>query len=118
MRRRRMRVIHARTNQVMLSNLCEATGPWQQFAGLMFRASLDDGAGLIFRPARGIHTHFMRFPIDLIYLDQWDRVRAIHPDMAPWRFDMHRSAAVIETKSGTASQADLQIGDQLHLEPW
>lgn len=112
-----MRVINSRNDEIFLSSLSLAKGHWQQFAGLMLRPSLAEGDGLLFRPARGIHTHFMRFAIDLVYLDKADRVQAIRVAMSPWRFDWERTAAVIETTAYATSRAGLQIGDQLLIKP-
>lgn len=108
-------VINCRNGRVFVSHLREAKGHWQKFAGLMFAPSLGQGEGVMFRPARGIHTHFMRFAIDLVYLDEAHRVRTIRESMPPWRLDLRRSEAVIEASAGTARAADLRIGDQLRL---
>ena len=108
-------VTNCRNGRVLLSHLREAEGHWQKFAGLMFAPSLGQGEGVMFRPARGIHTHFMRFAIDLIYLDEAHRVRAIRENMPPWRLDLRSSEAVIEASAGAARAADLRIGDQLRL---
>ena len=110
------RVINGRTGQVFLSEVREARGPWQKFAGLMLAHSLADAHGVLFRPAQGVHTHFMRFAIDLVYLDEAHRVRAIREVMPPWRFDFRSSAAVIETNAGAARAADIQVGDELRFD--
>jgi uncharacterized membrane protein (UPF0127 family) len=110
------RVVNCRNGRVFVSHLREARGHWQHFAGLMLVPSLDHGEAVLFRPARGIHTHFMRFAIDLIYLDDAHRVHAIRESMPPWRFDLRTGAAVIEANAGAARAADLQIGDQLRIE--
>ena len=109
-------VVNCRNGRVFLSRLHEAQGHWQTFAGLMFAPTLGHGEGLMLRPARGIHTHFMRFAIDLVYLDEGHRVRAIREAMPPWRLDLRSAEAVIEACAGTARAADLQIGDELRLE--
>jgi uncharacterized membrane protein (UPF0127 family) len=111
-----VRVTNTRNNLVVLSDLREARGVWQRFAGLMLRPSLASGHGLLFRPARGLHTHFMRFAIDLIYLDERDRVQAVRAAMPPWRFDGRSAAAVIEANAGTITAADLRVGDQVRFE--
>jgi uncharacterized membrane protein (UPF0127 family) len=108
-------VINCRNGRVFLSHLREARGHWQQFFGLMFAPSLGDGHGVLFRPARGVHTHFMRFAIDLIYLDDAQRVRAIQEAMPPWRLDLRTAAAVIEANAGAARAADIRIGDELRI---
>jgi uncharacterized protein len=108
-------VVNGRNGRVFLSHLREAEGHWQQFAGLMFAPALAPGEGLMFRPARGIHTHFMRFAIDLVYLDDAHRVRAIREAMPPLRLDLRTATAVIEANAGTARAADLRIGDELRI---
>jgi uncharacterized membrane protein (UPF0127 family) len=108
-------VVNWRNGRVFLSDLREAHGPWQKFAGLMFAPSLGDGEGIMFRPARGIHTHFMRFAIDLVYLDDADRVRAVREAMPPWRLDLRTATAVIEASAGAARAADIRVGDELRI---
>jgi uncharacterized membrane protein (UPF0127 family) len=108
-------VVNCRNGRVFLSHLREAQGHWQKFAGLMFAPALGEGEGVMFRPARGIHTHFMRFAIDLVYLDEAHRVHAIREAMPPWRFDLRTATAVIEASAGTAKAADLRIGDELRI---
>lgn len=109
-------VVNCRNGRVFLADLREARGHWQKFAGLMFARSLGDAQGVLFRPARGVHTHFMRFPIDLVYLDDGRRVRAIREAMPPWRLDPRSAEAVIEANAGAARAADIQIGDELRIE--
>ena len=110
------RVIDERTGRVVGTNVRTADGPWGSFAGLMFKKKLPAGHGLLFQPARGIHTHFMRFSIDLIFLDKGNRVKKIREAMAPWRFDFTNAAGVIEMNAGSAREMDIQPGDQLRFE--
>jgi uncharacterized membrane protein (UPF0127 family) len=107
------RVLNARTGATVATRIDEAGNPWQAFKGLMFRKQLPGGHGMVFRPARGIHTHFMRFPIDLIFLDEHDRVVKVRPAMPPWRFDFTNARGVIEMNAGAAAEADIKPGDQL-----
>jgi uncharacterized membrane protein (UPF0127 family) len=111
------KVVNARTGNVVGDSIAEAVGPWQSFKGLMFREELPAGHGLIFRPARGIHTHFMRFPIDLVFFDKTDTVTKVRPAMAPWRFDFTNAGGVIELNAGTAAASDIRPGDQLRFTP-
>ena len=106
-------VTNERTGTVAFDDVRVAQGAWGQFKGLMFDASMPDRHGLLFRPARGIHTHFMRFPIDLIFLDEDDRVVAIRESMTPWKFDFTSAAAVIEANGGTARTQGIAVGDRL-----
>lgn len=111
------RVVNTRTGNTVGTAVAEAGNSWQAFKGLMFRKDLPAGHGMLFRPARGIHTQFMRFPIDLVFLDKTDTVVKIRPAMGPWRFDFTNAAAVIELKAGAAESAGIRPGDRLRVEP-
>ena len=111
------KVVNKRTGKIVGTEVAEAIGPWQSFKGLMLRKSMPEGHGLVFRPAKGIHTQFMRFPIDLVFLDKTDRVVKVHPSMRPWRFDFTNAAGVIEFNAGAAAKYDIQPGDQLVFKP-
>ncbi|HET8524023.1 MAG TPA: DUF192 domain-containing protein [Thermomicrobiales bacterium] len=113
---RGQRVVVERTGKIGATDVRRAEGVWGNFVGLMFKASLPDGQGLLFQPARGIHTHFMRFPIDLVYLDKDNRVTKVREAMRPWRFDLTAAAGVIELNAGTARAADIRPGDLLRFE--
>ncbi len=110
------RVVDERTGETVASAIRTAEGAWGSFVGLMFKKELAAGHGLLFRPARGIHTHFMRFPIDLVFLDKDNRVTKIREAMRPWRFDLTNAAGVIEMNAGAARAMGIQAGDQLRFE--
>ncbi|MER3438366.1 MAG: DUF192 domain-containing protein [Chloroflexota bacterium] len=110
-------IVNSRTGKVVATYIEEASGPWRSFRGLMLRKRLPDGHGMLFRPARGVHTQFMRFPIDLIFLDKNNRVVKIRASVPPWRFDFTSAAAVIEMNGGAAAQAGIAVGDELRLQP-
>jgi len=85
--------------------------------GLLGRASLEAGEGVLLRPAGSIHTFFMRFPIDAVFLDAELVVRAIRPHLGPWRLAAARgSKSVLELAAGEAARCGLSVGDRLLLE--
>ncbi|TML60208.1 MAG: DUF192 domain-containing protein, partial [Actinobacteria bacterium] len=53
--------------------------------GLLGRTSLPDGEGLLLKPCGSVHTFFMRFPIDVVFLDRELSVVAVSAEVAPWR---------------------------------
>ncbi len=112
-----VRVVNERTGLTVATQVRSAKGLWGGFKGLMFQRQLPDGHGLRFTKVTGVHTHFMRFPIDIIFLDEDNRVKHIKRDMPPWRFDLSRAAGMIELPAGTAQRQDIQPRDQLHFEP-
>ncbi|MFZ5826353.1 MAG: DUF192 domain-containing protein [Bacillota bacterium] len=72
--------------------------------GLMFRRELSEGEGLWIEPCRSVHTHFMRFPIDVLFIDRQGGVLHVIPAMQPWRFSpvIRQAAAVLELPAGAA----------------
>lgn len=111
------RVIDERTGRVVGEVVRQAAGPWQSFKGLMLVKELPPGHGLLFRPAQGIHTQFMRFPIDVVFFDKDDRVTKVREAMRPWRVDLTFAAGCIEFNPGHARVHDIQPGDRLRFEP-
>jgi uncharacterized protein len=84
--------------------------------GLLGCRSLDGGAGLLLRPASSIHTWFMRFPIDAVFLDADGTVVRIAADLRPWRAAGRRGArAVLELASGECGRRGIRTGDRLVL---
>jgi len=84
--------------------------------GLLGRRDLPVGEGLLLRPAPSIHTWFMRFPIDVLFLDADLRVLDVIPELEPWRVAARRGArAVLELPSGEAARRGVRTGDPLKL---
>jgi len=88
----------------------------QRRTGLLKHGKLEEGAGLWIVPCEAVHTFFMKFALDLIYLDRKHRVRGIRREVGPWRFSMCLPAhSVLELPSGTIDRTNTQKGDQLEL---
>lgn len=84
--------------------------------GLLGRRSLEPGQGLLLRPASAVHTAFMRFAIDVVFLDRELRVIDVAPELRPWRMTARRGArAVLELASGEAARRRIARGDRLAL---
>jgi len=91
-----------------------ATSPFSRMKGLLGRSELGPGEGLLLRPASAIHTFFMRFPIDAVFLDRDWRVVGIAGDVAPWRTAGRKGAkAVLEISAGESARLGLGVGDRL-----
>src|SRR3954468_5343368 len=102
------------------SVVCErvtlADSPVTRMRGLLGRDGLEQGEGLLLRPASSIHTFFMRFPIDAVFLDRSLGVAGAHGAVEPWRPASQRGAkAVLELPAGESSRRGLSVGDQLTL---
>ena len=98
-------------------NCLVADGPLLRMRGLLGRAGLGADEGLLLRPAGSIHTHFMRFAIDALFLDRELRVLDVRSALRPWRMARKRGAkAVLELRAGEAQRRGVSIGDVLRLE--
>jgi uncharacterized membrane protein (UPF0127 family) len=86
--------------------------------GLLKKEKLKPGEGLWITPCESVHTFFMKFAIDLVYLDRKKRVRKIRHAVPPWRISGCLAAhSVLELPAGAAAASGTQPGDQLELEP-
>jgi uncharacterized membrane protein (UPF0127 family) len=91
-----------------------ADGPLRRMRGLMGRRALLRGEGLLLRPAPAIHTGFMRFPIDAVFLDGELNVLEIVERLVPWRTAARRGArAVLELPAGECERRCLAVGDRV-----
>jgi uncharacterized protein len=84
--------------------------------GLLGRSGLAQGAGLWIIPCESVHTFWMKFSIDLIYLDRALRVRKVRECVRPWRMSACLTAhSVIELPCGTIRNSQTSLGDQLEF---
>jgi len=106
--------------QYLATRLSVADTHWSRFCGLMGKASSEfrQEQGLWIVPCRGVHTCWMRFPIDVIYLTRDKVVLHLEPALAPWRFAPVRlgAASVLELPENTVRFTGTTIGDQLEID--
>src|SRR5262245_21587505 len=78
-------LLNERTGRVVASAVELAESSQARRKGLLGRDSLDPSAALIIAPCSAVHTFFMRFVIDVIFVDRNGRVLKIASDLKPWR---------------------------------
>jgi uncharacterized protein len=84
--------------------------------GLLGRDGLAQREGLLIKPCGSVHTFFMRFPIDVVFLDRELSVVAVRPDVPPWRTARARGAKVVlELAAGEAARVGIAPGMRLRL---
>lgn len=84
--------------------------------GLLKHKELIQGDGLWIVPCEGIHTFFMKFAIDVVYIDRKKRVRKAVRQIPAWRLSACLSAhSVIELPVGTIESSKTERGDQLEF---
>jgi uncharacterized membrane protein (UPF0127 family) len=85
--------------------------------GLLKHTHLDPGTGLWIVPCESVHTFFMKFAIDLVYVDRRHVVRKVRHGVPAWRMSACLSAhSILELPPGTARQTKTEAGDQLEIE--
>jgi uncharacterized protein len=86
--------------------------------GLLGRRSLERGSGMLLTPEPSVHTLFMRFPIDVVFLDKARTIVKIVHDLQPWRAaGARRAVSALELPAGAAGAAGLRTGMTLVASP-
>jgi uncharacterized membrane protein (UPF0127 family) len=108
--------IETENGRVVCEEAILADGPLARMKGLLGRRSLPGGEGLLLQPASSVHTAFMRFAIDAVFLDRDLRVLRVASDVKPWRAAGCRGArAVLELSSGESERRGVRPGDRVVL---
>jgi uncharacterized membrane protein (UPF0127 family) len=109
------RVVNQTKGTVVAERVGHARSFWRRFRGLMLQSSLDGDAGLLIEPSGSIHTAFMRFPIDAVFLDKQRQVVKV-ATVKPWRAALSKGYSVLELPAGRAALAGVETGDRLSIE--
>lgn len=114
----RIRVRNETRDSLLAESVEVADTSAKRRKGLLGRDTLGRGEGLWIVPCEAIHTCGMRFPIDVLYLDQRRKVRKSCKAVAPWRLSLCLFAhSVLELPAGTIEQSSTRKGDQLLFMP-
>ncbi len=103
------------TGNTVVAHLTIASTFWPRFIGWQFRSRPHSDEGLLIVPCNSIHTCFVRFPIDVLFLDRKGMVLDVRRRLRPWRAALGpRSChAIVETLSGSS---DVAPGEVLRLQ--
>jgi len=104
-------------NTVLAQSADVADTSAKRRTGLLKHERLEPGDGLWIVPCESVHTFFMKFPIDLIYLDKRRKVRKVKHALRPWRMSVCLPAhSVLELPAGTLAETGTVAGDELVME--
>ena len=100
--------------ETICSNVLEANQIFERMKGLMFSQELPQCDGFLIKPCNSIHTFFMLYNLDVVFLDKNFVVVKVIYDLAPWRLTWvyFKAHQVLEMKSGTLKK-NIQIGEKL-----
>jgi uncharacterized protein len=101
-------------NTVLAEAADVADTPSKRNTGLLKHQRLAAGQGLWIVPCEAVHSFFMKFPIDVVYVDRKKKVRKTRVNMLPWRISGCLLAhSVLELPVGTIEATGTRAGDQL-----
>jgi len=108
-----------RDGSILVPRLEVATSFWARAKGLLGRRELPVGSALWIKPCNSVHTFFMKFPIDLIFLDRDLRVVKTHANVPAGRLTLPlwSATSVVELPAGVLAGLNVQPGEQLHVDP-
>ena len=115
--------LHNKTRNVELATKLDvATSFWERTRGLLGRSNLPADEALWIQGTdlvgcNSIHTLFMRFAIDAVFVDRDLKVKKVYHDLGPWRMTWPARGAhsVFELPAGTLKSRPVEIGDELHV---
>ena len=112
----RLRVTNLTRHTALATYMEVANSSAKRSKGLLGREGLAHGEGLWIMPCEAVHTFWMQFPIDLVYLDRKRRIRKLVSDLPAWRLSACLWAhSVIELPAGTILRTRTEIGDRLEF---
>jgi uncharacterized protein len=110
-------LVDASNGRVIVPRLELAIDSATRRKGLLGRDGLDADVGLVIAPSTAVHTFFMRFSIDILFLTKAGRVVKIRANVGPRRLaGVLRGYAVLELPAGAAARAEITVGQELALQ--
>jgi uncharacterized protein len=110
--------VRNQTRNALLGDAVEiADTSGKRRVGLLRHERLEPGTGLWIVPCESVHTFFMKFPIDLVYVDKKHKVKKVRHAVPPWRLSACFTAhSVLELPAGTVEKTGTVAGDELLIE--
>ncbi len=104
-------------SKIIVPKLQKATTFWQRTRGLLGTESIGADEGLWICPCSSVHTWFMNYDIDLIFLSKDLKVVKLCQRVSPFRMTLPKWSvhSVVEVQAGTISKVNLQIGEELYV---
>ncbi|MFE8699620.1 DUF192 domain-containing protein [Cytobacillus sp. FJAT-54145] len=113
-----MRLMNLVNDQQIANRVGQAYSFHKRLVGLMFTKSLAPGNGLHIKPCRSIHTFFMNYPIDVLFLSEENEVIACFEHFSPRKIGkvIHRASSVVELPAGTIEKTNTKVGHKVQFK--
>jgi uncharacterized protein len=113
----KLRITNLTRNTVLGDSIDMADTSAKRRTGLLKHKALAAGEGLWIVPCESVHTFFMKFPIDLVYLGKDRKVYKVRHTVKPWRMSAClRAHSILELPAGAAEKTGTRAGDELQVE--
>src|SRR5450830_1372527 len=101
-----LQLINKTKKTIIVGNLIVADRFWPRLKGLMGKRDMSEDEGLLLVPCNSVHCMFMRFPIDVLFLDKDFNIVKLLDNLKPWRMTsiIRKAHQVIELKAGTSAK--------------
>jgi len=113
-----MNAYNVTRNQMLIEQGALASTAWRRLRGLIGHRPLEAGEGLMIKPCNSVHTFFMGFPIDVVYISDNGEVVGLAQRLAPNRIGpiVRQADFVLELPAGAIEQTATQPGDLVRIE--
>ena len=112
-----MIAINTRTGKELATNVRVADTLFTRMKGLLGKKELPTGDALWIKPCFSVHTFFMKFPIDVIFLNKKNQIIASVSNLSPNRMTRLylQSLSVLELPTGTIYATNTEVGDEIEI---
>ena len=113
-----MKAINIRTHKELANNVRVADNLFTRMKGLLGKKELLEGEALWIKPCFSVHTFFMKFSIDIVFLNKTNQVIAAVSNLTPNRMTRlyPQSFSVLELPTGTIDASNTEVGDEIKIE--
>jgi len=113
-----VKINYSRGKELIAAEVIKANNFFSKSFGLTVRKKLNDKEGFLIENCSSIHTFWMRYSIDVIFLDKKNSVLAIYNNFKPFRVTpfIRNAYYALELKPGTIEKASLEVGDLVQFE--
>jgi uncharacterized membrane protein (UPF0127 family) len=117
-----LKLVNSSKNLQVAARVRVASGFFERAKGLLGESGIESGTALWIQGSRfvgcnSVHTWFMRFAIDVVFVDRSMIVKRVYEDLGPWRMTLpaYGAVSVFELPAGTLKSKPVDIGDQLNV---
>ncbi len=112
-----MKVYNSTQNNIISEQAKMADNFFLRSIGLILEKHFSEGKGLIIKPCCSIHTFFMKFNIDILFINKNNEIIALYENVKPWRIlPIHATSSyVIELPSKTISDKNICKNDLIKI---